>query len=256
MAIDYDKVSKAATASGALEGAGTGAMLGSYFAPGVGTAVGAGLGGLWGAVQGARDSKAQRTEYDIEEEKRLLELKTKMENNTLGLTEDEKAYLYSSGQQEIDAQQDVAKQMREQQLASAYQGGGTAFGKQIDAEKQRVEAAGKLGINVAEADMTKKMTEEAEYWGRLANVSKREAEQQKANAEASQKWRDDFNEFIIGEVTESGAGGEKVAAGETASSGIEAQFGLEAGEAKSMMENVMNNGSLRELLFSTMGGKS
>jgi hypothetical protein len=230
MAIDYDKASKSGTASGALEGAGTGAMLGSYFAPGVGTAVGAGLGGLWGAVQGARDSRAQRTEYDIEEEKRLLELKTKMENNTLGLTEDEKAYLYSSGQQEIDAQQDVAKQMREQQLASAYQGGGTAFGKQIDAEKQRVEAAGKLGINVAE--------------------------QQKANAEASQKWRDDFNEFIIGEVTESGAGGEKVAAGETASSGIEAQFGLEAGEAKSMMENVMNNGSLRELLFSTMGGKS
>ncbi len=137
MAIDYDQYSKGAAGTGALEGAGTGAMLGSYFAPGVGTAVGAGLGGLWGAVQGAKESKAQRTEYDVAEEQRLLELKRRMEENALGLTEEEKAYLYASGKDAIVAEQDVAKQLRESQLASAYQGAGAAFGKQVDAEKQR-----------------------------------------------------------------------------------------------------------------------
>ena len=254
MAIDYDQYSKGAMGSGVLEGAGTGATLGSYFAPGVGTAVGAGLGGLWGAVRGAKESKAQRTEYDAAEEQRLLELKRRMEENALGLTEEEKAYLYATGEDAIVAEQDVAKQLRESQLASAYQGAGTAFGKQVDAEKQRMEAVGKLGLDVAEADINRKMQEEGEYWARLANVSKREADQQEATREASQGFRDDFNDFLISESTERQTGA--IAAVHEAhdqATAIEEKFGLEAGEAAGLAKNVMGNGSLRELLFSTLG---
>jgi hypothetical protein len=254
MAIDYDQYSKSASASGALEGAGSGAMLGSYFAPGIGTAVGAGLGGIVGAVRGAKESKANRTEYDIAEEKRLLELKRRMEENTLGLSDDEKAYLMASGRDAITAEQDVAKQMRESQLASAYQGAGTAFGKQVEAEEQRMNAVGKLGIDVAEADLNRKMKEESEYWARLANVSKREADQQEASAAASQGFRDDFNDFLTSESTERQQG-EMASEIEAKKQGkaLEEKFGLKEGEASLFAKNVMGNGSLRELFFSTLG---
>ena len=215
MAIDYDQYSKSASASGALEGAGSGAMLGSYFAPGIGTAVGAGLGGIVGAVRGAKESKANRTEYDIAEEKRLLELKRRMEENTLGLSDDEKAYLMASGRDAITAEQDVAKQMRESQLASTYQGAGTAFGKQVEAEEQRMRSVGKLGIDVAEADL---------------------------------------NDFLTSESTERQQG-EMASEIEAKKQGkaLEEKFGLKEGEASLFAKNVMGNGSLRELFFSTLG---
>ena len=233
--------------SGALKGAGTGAMIGSVV-PGVGTAIGAGIGASVGALGGALGSGSSWSEYDEENRRRKIELERRLNEGTLGLTDQERDFINQASFQREQQARDIADMERNRRMASAYGGAGTAFAQMQEAEVQAADAARLTGIEVARADMEEKQREEAEYWGRLATNSQREAEIAEKSAEERALLLSDLNEFMTSEITTGGIGGGTSEAAQN----IAKQFGSDSSGTEQALQGLMDNPEMLAILMAAM----
>jgi hypothetical protein len=237
-------------AGGALKGAGTGALIGSIV-PGVGTVIGAGIGAGVGGAFGAGGATKYMTPYEEENLKRLTALEKGMEEGTLGLSEEEKQLLYGSAEDREGQARDQARMLQQQKLASAYQGAGTAYAEMAEAEEMQVDAMRQTGLKVAELDIQRAEQEEAEYWGRLATMSQREAlEHDKKKAENAALY-EDFNEFLVGEITTGGVLSDSGMEGKAAA--LASRYGTSENDLDAALEVLSQNPELVNLLIQAGG---
>ena len=139
--------------------AGYGAAIGAPIGGPVGAGIGAGVGFLGGAAGSLLFGEGE-TEYELERQEQIAELKRRQEMGLLGLTEEERSNLSA---QLIDP---IRAQQRQQQLqtlgAIGGMGGGPAdvarFG--IGAEQRIAEQMQPALTEVARADLAKKKMEE------------------------------------------------------------------------------------------------
>ncbi len=237
-------------ASGALKGAGTGALIGSIV-PVIGTAAGAAIGGSIGGMAGAAGATKYMSPYEEENLKRLTELEKGMEEHTLGLSEEEKQLLYGSAEDRERQARDQARMLQQQKLASAYQGAGTAYAEMAEAEEMQVDAMRKTGLKVAELDIQRAEQEEAEYWGRLATMSQREAMEHDKQKAANAELYEDFNEFLVGEITTGGILSDSGMEGKAAS--LAKRYGTTENDLDAALEVLSKNPELVNLLIQAGG---
>jgi len=155
-------------------------------------------------LAGATGATKYMSPYEEENLKRLTDLETRMEQGQLGLSEEEKMLLYGSAEDRERQAREQARLLQQSQLASAYQGAGTAAAELAQAEELQVDAMRKTGLKVAELDIQRAEQEESEYWGRLATMSQREAMEQERKKEDNAQVLKDMNEFMTSEITTSG----------------------------------------------------
>lgn len=260
MAIDYyDKYKKtgwkqgaSGVMGGAASGMQTGAMVGSLVGQ---PAIGAGAGALIGGIAGGVGAKKKLTPYEEKNLQRLTELEKKMEEGTLGLTEEEKSLMYGLAEDRERMARSQAKEQRGRMVSSAYQGAGASFAEMAQADELGVEAARQTGIEVSKADLMEKAREESEYWGRLAAMSTREAQEHEDAMDRNKDTLAAFNELIASELTTGGVPG-TAALGAKAAAGLAKKFGTDEAEMKSSMETLSANPEMLQLLIATMGGEA
>jgi len=238
-------------ASGAIKGAGTGALIGTLVGP-IGTAAGAAIGAGIGGMAGAAGATKYMTPYEEENLKRLTQLEKGMEEHSLGLTEEEKQLLYGSAEDRERQAREQARMLQQQKLASAYQGAGVAAAEMAEAEEFQVEATRKTGLKVAELDIQRAEQEEAEYWGRLATMSQREAmEHDRKKAENEELYKD-LNEFLVGEITTGGVLSESGMEGSQAQA-LASRYGSSEDELGDAIDVLSKNPELVQLLLAAGG---
>jgi hypothetical protein len=235
---------------GAIDMAGTGAMLGSLAGPG-GTAIGAGIGAGFGALQGAMTSGSTETEYDKKNKKRMQDLEARMNEGTLGLTDQERSMLYDTAALREGQARDIAGQERDRRMASAYGGAGQAVAQMQLDEDLAIDQARQTAVDVATADIAEAQREESEYWGRLASSSKREADLAEKSAEERAMMISGLNEFVTSEITTGGIGTGGVGYGDR-SLAMAKQFGTSETDMESAMGALSQNPDMLKLLTAAL----
>lgn len=161
----------------AQTGAGVGATIGSLLGGPMGTAIGSGIGqAAIGAISAI--PKLQDTELDIENKKRLAELKRMQELGTLGLSEQEKQQLFNAQQQQVGGQLQQGQNLQRQMLTGAGQ-------EQLRAAQSAATNAGIMSnvtSNIQSADIAAKQAQIEEKAALTAAVAQRKAEKDAALA--------------------------------------------------------------------------
>ena len=236
---------------GALDTAGTGAMLGGLIGGPGGTVIGAGAGAALGAIGGALTSGSTETEYDRKNKERMRELEARMNAGTLGLTDQERSLLYDTAQVREQQARDIATSERQKGMSSAYSGGGTAFAEMQQADELAIDQVRQTAVDVAAADIAEAQREESEYWGRLASSSKREADLAEKSADERAMMMSGLNEFVTSELTTGGIGTGGVGYGERATA-MAKQFGTKPEDMESAMTTLAGNPDMMKLLTAAL----
>lgn len=149
------------------QGASAGAALGTLVAPGVGTAIGAGIGAGLGAIPAL-----VKTEAELENERRLRELRRQQEMGTLGLTEAEKQAIYTAQQSALQGQlQQAQTQIRAAGAAGMGTGAGTEVLRQTQLAEAEARAMADAARGVEQKQLERKRELEDEIQQRIAAQS-------------------------------------------------------------------------------------
>jgi len=111
--------------------------------------------------------------YDKAEKARLEDLQRRMEEGTLGLTQEEKDTLDSELRQKDIATERALETRRGQQLATGILGGGQALALSQGQEESSRRVAQDRALELQALDIERGREQEEEYWAREANQSER-----------------------------------------------------------------------------------